>query len=257
MHSRFAAAEQPTAEARPRSGRARMTGHTRPMAPAAPREDPEVVRLVAAARANDRAAWAQLEARFDPTLRGIARSYRLASADVDEVVQMTWLELFESIERIRQPAAIAGWLATVTRRNALRRRQLMTREHLTVDPWLGVDPASESPEEAALEAERHAALERAVAALSDNHRRLITVLLRHPQLSYERVGELLSMPVGSIGPSRARALAGLARDPGLCALARPAADATSRRPHEAGLRGAGAGCVTDLRAHRRDASMSS
>ena len=45
------------------------------------------------------------------------------------------------------------------------------------------------------------------------------MLLTEPELDYRQVGERLSMPVGSIGPSRTRALARLARDARLRAVA--------------------------------------
>jgi RNA polymerase sigma factor (sigma-70 family) len=180
--------------------------------------DRDLVATVRAARAGDADAWTSLVRRFDRVLRHIARSYRLAPDDVDEVVQTTWLELLEAIQRIREPAALGGWLATVTRRNALRRRQMHVREQLTDDPRLGDRPDSEGAEASVLAAERRAALAGALADLPDRHRRLLTVLLTQPTLDYREVGELLSMPVGSIGPIRARALARLARDPQMRAV---------------------------------------
>ena len=106
--------------------------------PSAPRDaDRELVSLVRASRAGDSAAWTQLVERFTPTLRRIARSYRLQPSDVDDVVQATWLRLFAHIEQLRDPAAVAGWLATTTRRECLRVLQGHVREHLTDDPDAG------------------------------------------------------------------------------------------------------------------------
>jgi len=178
----------------------------------------ELAAVVCAARAGDEAAWAQLVARFDRCLRAIARRYRLAPADVDEVVQATWLSLLENIQRIREPAAVAGWLATTVRRNALRHHQTHGREQLTDDPDIGPPAQAEGPEARVLVEERDATLTAALSTLPMRHRRLVTVLLTQPALDYRQIGELLSMPVGSIGPIRARALARLARDPQLQAL---------------------------------------
>lgn len=58
-----------------------------------PGTDRELVELVLTARAGDSSAWIKLIGRFDTTLRNIAGSCRLASADVDDVVQTTWLAL--------------------------------------------------------------------------------------------------------------------------------------------------------------------
>jgi RNA polymerase sigma factor (sigma-70 family) len=177
------------------------------------------VALVQSACAGDNDAWTQLVQRFDRRLRHIARFYRLSAADVDDVVQATWLELFEAIEGIREPLATGAWLVTVTRRNALHRWQVHVREQLTDDPDLGDRPDDDNePESTLLALERSAILADAVDRLPDRHRDLLTTLLTQPALDYRRVGQRLSMPVGSIGPTRARALAGLARDTRLRAV---------------------------------------
>jgi RNA polymerase sigma factor (sigma-70 family) len=176
---------------------------------------------VHSARDGDHDAWTRLVERFDRKLRHIARSYRLMPADIDDVVQATWLSLLEAIDRIREPAAIAGWLATTTRRNALRRRQTHVREQLTDDPQLGERPDDDQPEASLLQRELRTVLAEALATLPDRHRRLLIVLLNEPALEYRRIGELLSMPIGSIGPIRARALTRLAHDAPLRALNDP------------------------------------
>lgn len=160
-------------------------GHGRLLPTTAPGRrlhDPEreLVALVQAARAGNNDAWTRLVERFDRTLRWIARSYRLAPADVDEVVQATWLELVEDIERIREPLAIGAWLATATRRSALRRRQSRVREQLTDNPRLGDRPDCEGADSRLLALERSAVLAGALAALPNRDRRLLTVLLTQP-----------------------------------------------------------------------------
>lgn len=195
----------------------------------APREtssDPILIRLVHAARAGEPGAWDALVRRFDGTLRAIARSYRLAPADVDDVVQTTWLSLVRDICRVREPAAIPGWLATTTRRNAIRHLQTRAREVLAEDPAMGDCPdAGAGPEEAVLAVERREALSAALATLPARHRDLMTVLASRPCVEYRDVAELLAIPIGSIGPIRARSLARLARDVRLRALVDDAATA--------------------------------
>ncbi len=181
--------------------------------------DRELVALVQNARIGDPDAWTRLVHRFDGMLRHIARSYRLSPADVDDVVQMTWLDVVNAIEQIREPMAISGWMATVTRRHALKRIQAHVREHLTDDPQLGERPhdhspeaAFPSPEAATLSLERRAVLAAAIAKLPHRQRVLMTVLLTQPTLEYREIAEMLSIPIGSIGPTRARCLARLACD---------------------------------------------
>ena len=82
--------------------------------------DARLTALVCAARRGDQDAWTDLVERFDGRVRAIARSYRLSPPDVDDVAQATWLQLLEDIGKLREPAAIGAWLATATRRTALR-----------------------------------------------------------------------------------------------------------------------------------------
>jgi RNA polymerase sigma factor (sigma-70 family) len=128
--------------------------------------DLELVGLVLAARAGDSFAWTTLIRRFDTTLRRIAGSYTLTPADVDDIVQARWLDLLQQIERLREPAAIAGWLDTVTRHHALRLLRARRREHLTVEPACVERSDVHGPEASALASERDAALARALARLS-------------------------------------------------------------------------------------------
>jgi RNA polymerase sigma factor (sigma-70 family) len=178
----------------------------------------ELAELVRAAVAGDEVALGGLVDRFDRVLRGVAGSYRLSSWDVDDVVQATWLELVRDIERLREPAAIAAWLATATRRKAMRLARSRGREDLTDDAQLSDGPDDDGPEASVIARERGAALACAVATLPSRHRRLITLLLSKPALDYQQISDRLAMPVGSIGPIRARSLTRLSLHPELRAL---------------------------------------
>ena len=209
------------------SNHPRLRSLPRPAAaPQPPKDDPALVALVCAARSGDHAAWTSLVRRFDRMLRTIARSYRLTPTDVDDVVQTTWLSMLEHIHDVREPAAIAGWLATATRRHAMRVLQKPARERLSDDPHLCDRAMTDGPEEILLAAERRDVLAAALATLPPRHRRLMTVLVTRPAVDYSHVSELLSMPIGSIGPTRARSLARLSRNHHLVALR----DASNERP---------------------------
>lgn len=176
--------------------------------------------LVDAARRGDDRAWSCLVDRFGGTVRAVARSYRLQPADVEDVVQIAWARLHEHIDRLREPAAVAGWLVTTTRREAMRTLQIRTREHLTDDPQVHDPAGRDGLDSDLLTAERRAALAEAVGALPHRQRRLMTVLLTNPPLDYEQISALLSIPIGSIGPTRSRSLARLSRHPRLRAVHR-------------------------------------
>src|SRR4051794_14518174 len=137
------------ATARAEAGRAM----TEPLLPTPPRPDRDLAADVHAARTGDDDAWARLIDRFDRTLRRIARSYRLPPADVDDAVQAAWMQLFRHIGRIRDPAAVSGWLATTTRRESMRLCQAPVRERLTDDGRLLDGVTHDGPETALLAAE--------------------------------------------------------------------------------------------------------
>lgn len=184
-----------------------------------PETERALLELMRAARGGDNRAWERLHARFTPTLRSIAFSYRLSSSDVDDAVQMTWVRLVSHIGRLRDPAAVAGWLATTTRRECLRILQRPVREHVTDDPQLGdgVDHLAD-PEHELLAAERRTVLASALDTLPERHRKLMLLLLAEPKLDYATVSTVLGMPRGSIGPIRARSIARLQSHQELCSV---------------------------------------
>ena len=178
--------------------------------------DLELARLVRSAVAGDGRAFAGLVARFDRPLRSIARSYRLSGWDVDDVIQATWMQFLEHGGKLREPAAVGGWLATTARRYCLRMLQASVREVLIDEP-----PASETDDyldAEILAAQQRAALDASLSRLTDRQRDLMTLLLDEPELSYAEVGRRLGLPIGSIGPTRARSLSRLSCDSALRTL---------------------------------------
>jgi RNA polymerase sigma factor (sigma-70 family) len=173
----------------------------------AAREDAALEQLVKAAVAGEETAWNALSARFRPCMLRVARSYGLGAHEAEDVVQESLLSLFRSIHRVRDPAAIGGWLATTARRESLRLLGSARRARPT-DEDLGADLAA--PEELAgplADEARHAALERALGELPERHRRLMESLFDEHEPSYDEISRLLDIPKGSIGPIRGRCLA--------------------------------------------------
>jgi RNA polymerase sigma factor (sigma-70 family) len=189
--------------------------------PPADRDDLETM-LLAAAR-GDNASWNALVSRFTARVRMVARLHRLAPHDVEDVVQTTWLRLLEHIGSLREPSAVGAWLDTTARRESLRVICRSKREPPT-DQALRVDEADEQPcEREAVEAERRAALAASVKRLPPRQRRLIGAMLADPTQSYAEISASLDTPIGSIGPTRARSLARLSRDPELLRVTETAA----------------------------------
>jgi RNA polymerase sigma factor (sigma-70 family) len=169
--------------------------------------------LVRGAKDGDRESWATLVEQFTPMLCNILRAYRLSAADVDDAVQETWIAAYTHVGRLREPDAFAGWLAVIARRNALHIVERNRREIATVPEQLDSAPMDATPEKIALESEKRRAVRRAVERLPGRQGEIMGSLLGQPGVSYADLAERLGIPVGSIGPTRERALARLSRDP--------------------------------------------
>jgi RNA polymerase sigma factor (sigma-70 family) len=177
--------------------------------------DPRFAPVANAAAAGDRVAWEELVRRFDPVLRGVVRRFRLRAHDVDDVVQTTWLLAFCHLDSLDDPAAIGRWMIVVARREALRTLQRGVHEVTTDEPVPPLVSDSSTPETVALERERATAVTTAVRRLSGRQRDVLDAMLRRPDRSYQDLSAELGMPIGSIGPTRDRALERLRRDAAL------------------------------------------
>jgi RNA polymerase sigma factor (sigma-70 family) len=174
----------------------------------------ELNSLVAAAAAGEHRAWERLVEHFSGLVWSIAGSYGLGRADAADVVQVTWLRLVEHLGRLKDPTRVGAWLVTTARRESLRLLRAGSREILAGDDdrFERGGPAPRSPESQVLENERARLLWRSFRQLSVRCQELLRALLfAYPALSYDQVAEAFGMPIGSIGPTRARCLDHLRR----------------------------------------------
>lgn len=177
------------------------------------RPGPAIDDVVAGARRGEQRAWHELVRRYRPLVRAVASRYRLCGGDVDDVDQTVWLRLVENLDRIREPRALPRWLAVTAANESLRvaRRR---RRTLLVDPLdegaheLETDQPGE-PDANLLRREVCEVVRRGLTELPAAQRELLTLLADERLLSYREISSILAVPVGSIGPTRARGLARL------------------------------------------------
>jgi len=163
--------------------------------------------LVKNAAAGDQDAWDALVARYTNLLWSVARGYRLERSDAADVVQVAWLRLVEHLPKVRDPERVGAWLATTVRRECLQVIARRRRGSPVDDEILAGIPDQAPPVDAALLAHEQAtALWSAFEEIAPRCQRLLRVLMADPPPSYSDVSVALEMPVGSIGPTRARCL---------------------------------------------------
>ncbi|PWN02676.1 sigma-70 family RNA polymerase sigma factor [Nocardioides silvaticus] len=176
--------------------------------------------LVPAARGGDSSAWDAIVDRFLPLVGAIIRRHRLSEADGDDVSQTVWLRLVEHLDALREPDALPGWIRTTTRNECLRVIAARGRVR-PVDPQEGAGLDAVAPDASdtdLLAAERRQALREALLELPAARRELLLLLMADPPVPYEVISERLGIPIGSIGPTRARALDQLRRTSALRGL---------------------------------------
>jgi RNA polymerase sigma factor (sigma-70 family) len=176
------------------------------------RDDPSVIALVTRAANGDQDAWNEIIERYAPLVWSICARYLLKNQDIEDVGQTVWLLLVEQLGKLREPAALPGWLATTTQRECLRALTAARRtaDAGTLDDALTVVDAAVIEQEI-LTAERNAALRTALGELPLRCRQLLAMLISDPPSSYTEISATLGIPIGSIGPQRARCLERLRR----------------------------------------------
>ena len=168
--------------------------------------------FVAAAAAGDRDAWNRIVDRFAGTVWAVARGHRLSVSDASDVSQTTWLRLVEHLDRIEQPERLGAWLATTARRESLRTlrmsgRQVPTGDEVETEDWEN----QASVDQGLIVEERNRTLNDLVDRLPVRCQLMLRLLSADSPLSYRDLSEALEMPIGSLGPTRARCLEHLRR----------------------------------------------
>jgi RNA polymerase sigma factor (sigma-70 family) len=167
-----------------------------------------VVDLVRRAGEGDRQAWEGLVDEYVGLIWAVTRGFGLRDADAGDVVQTTWLRLLEHVHRLNDPARVGAWLATTARRECLRILAQGKRTTLSGDDALLdiADITVPDMEARLIAADQAVEIQAAMQVLPPRWRDLLTLLMSDPAPSYEEISERLNVPIGSIGPTRGRAL---------------------------------------------------
>jgi len=163
-------------------------------------------------RSGDASAVDELVAAMTPVLWHVVRAYGHDRQSAEDVIQATWLGFVRLHQTIDDPQAVASWLITSARRGAAAHARTARRASPVQDETLhAVLPDAESAEELAVGDDEASRLWRAVASVDERCRKLLRVVAFMDRPDYQALSKDLDMPVGSIGPTRARCLAKVRR----------------------------------------------
>lgn len=172
--------------------------------------DPGIAELVRRCVAGEASAWDDFVERFGRLVYSVPRRYGLDDATCEDVLQAVFVAAFQHLARLNDPAKVSAWLLTSAHRESWRigraRGAAALRE--------GAMPLAEqladvgSPAEEELERwDRQDRVRAALEEIGERCRELLRALyFARGEARYEAISEQLGMPIGSIGPTRARCL---------------------------------------------------
>lgn len=167
--------------------------------------------LVAACRNGEQKAWDTLVQRYERLIYTIPLRYGMTKAEAEDVFQAVWLTLLRHLDSLREPDRLAAWLVTTTKHACWSQRRKHSAElHLIPDHplWAKESGPVEQPTEEIIEQyEQQFNLSKALSRLEEPCRGLLRALYYDTNSpSYQEISQKFKMPIGSIGPTRARCL---------------------------------------------------
>ncbi len=176
--------------------------------------------LVARCRQGDGSAWTALVLRYQRLVYAIVRRFGDDEHAAADVFQTVFSRLLQHLPQLADPSRLQAWIVTTTRREALLQRKRARRTvsmHRRVDgeaddagwsaDWEPAD-AADGPEQQLDALQQLHAVRLALERMDARCRQLLGLLFTDDdqRVPYEEVARRLGLPVGSIGPTRARCL---------------------------------------------------
>ncbi len=160
--------------------------------------------LLRACQDGDRTAWQVLLERYERLVYSIPLNFGLSRSDADDVAQATFSALIRSMGSITDEERLGAWLGTVARRQTWRLVEHRRREPPVADDRLDRVSTEES---VIAHTENLEWVHQGLAKMDRRCRNLLTSLYFSEETpAYTAVAEEFGIPVGSVGPTRARCL---------------------------------------------------
>ena len=168
--------------------------------------DPE---LIEACLKGGGQAWEVLLIRYQRLIYSIPLRYGLSEHDANDIFQNVSLLLWENLGRVRDRGRLGAWLVITTRRECWRMMRQHSQTITNLEERLLDKVVSSGPqsEDAFLALEQQSQVRAAIEFLGEPCRELLTLLFyADPRPAYSEIAQSLTLPEGSIGPTRSRCL---------------------------------------------------
>ncbi len=169
-------------------------------------QDSPATPLLECAAHGTESAWREIVRRFSPLIFTVCRRYGISGVDIQDVASEVWLRLLTNVTTIRDPNALPGWLLTTARNECLGLLRTRNRQ-IPTDTDLIDEPCQPEVDRNLIGEERRHAARQALAHLPRRDRQLLSMLFSDPPTPYKEISSTMGIPVGAIGPTRARCLA--------------------------------------------------
>src|SRR5687767_8021570 len=163
--------------------------------------------LIQACRAGHAHAWERLLDKYERLVFSISLNYGLTTDDAADVTQITFTILLQNLNTLPDEIRLSSWLATVARRHTWRLLARNRRESVSPDEDLARNETFGGIVDNRERWELAEWLNQGLSMLDERCRKLLLALyFDAEQPSYAQIADRLNMPIGSIGPTRARCL---------------------------------------------------
>jgi RNA polymerase sigma factor (sigma-70 family) len=146
--------------------------------------------------------------------------------DIDDIVQETWCAFVRGGHAVREPHCLGGWLYRVATNAALRAQRKCRQAVLAADPTRDRPDLCDLAADIAVLLDRNLqrqAVSQAMKTLNTRERALLDLLFDESDLAYREISARSGIPMGSLGPTRDRAIRKLRAIPEVRRLADTAA----------------------------------
>ena len=163
--------------------------------------------LIQRCLSGDARAWTELVGRYAGLVLAVARRQGLREDQCEDVAQSVFGALARRLEHLRDPGSLSKWLITSATREGWRVARAARR--MSAAPV--EEPHVESGEESLHRLELAHRVRMALDDLGGRCRDLLLALfVETNEPNYQQISERVGVPIGSIGPTRARCIAKLA-----------------------------------------------